>query len=304
LNAAKLGLDWSDERKHLALEVVVMKRSKCSLVAIAMALVCLLHTVSSQAATEDEWTFRDLARRYFAQSDAKELGKLVGLSGEVKHVVAMDYTVLLLKEGKEQAVDPKEYRFKVGDQIRIKIQPMNDAYVYIFHEGASGERFCLLPTEQEKVPLLKAAVPLVLPEDGYFEFVTPPGDEKLLVVATERPIADLALLSSVVFKKPGETLTAEEQAIKDTFKATVNKTLKSIRDRHNANMTFRGLPSKADREKFAEGVRQSGATQVVIEEPPHGNTTGTLALVASTDEAPNLFVTIPLVSVGSASQAP
>ncbi len=281
-----------------------MKRLNVLGIALGLALVCLLLILDSDAAPAEEWTFRDLARKYFADGDAKPLGKLVGLTKEVKHVVALDYTVLLRRDGKEEAVDPKQHQFRLGDQIRIKIQPMNDTHVYIFHEGASGERICLLPTEQEEVPLLKAAEPLVLPPDGYFEFVSPPGDEKLLVVATERPIADLALLSSVVFKKPGETLTAEEQAIKATFKATVSKTLKSIRERHDSTMSFRGLPSKTGRSKFAAEVRQSGASQVVIEEPPHGGTGGTLAMVASTDEAPNLFVTIPLVSVGSASQSP
>jgi hypothetical protein len=257
-----------------------------------------------QTAAADELTFRDLTRRYFTDGDGTTLSKVVGLSEPVKHVVALDYSILLRTDKGEQAVDPKEHQFSLGDAIRVKIQPLHDTYIYIFQEGASGVRDCLLPEKQEKAPFIEADKAIRLPGDGYFEFVAPPGDEELVVVATERPIADLALLSNVVFKKEGEPLTPEEKAIKSTFQATVNKTLKSIRKRQDETMTFRGLPTNKGREKFAEKVQQSGAKEVSVVEPPHGKVGGTFAMVASADKAPNLLVSISLQSIAPTPAKP
>ncbi len=268
-----------------------------------LSAALMLAGVMAHACAEEEATYRDLARRYFATSDGKAISKFVGLTEEVKHVVALDYTVLIRKDGREEAVDPKAYQFALGDSIRIKIQPASDNYIYIFHQGASGERTCLLPVDKETPPLLKAGASFILPFDGYFEFVTPPGEEQIVVVATERPIAELAVLADVVFKKPGDVLTPQEQAIKDSLKATVQKTLTSIRNRHNETMTLRGLPNRKDREQFAEKVEKTNPTEVAIEEPPHGDTQGTLAMVVSTDKAPNLYVTIPLVSISKQGEA-
>jgi hypothetical protein len=273
-----------------------MKRLSFRGISTVLALLCLVGLFALRTEAAEDLTYRDLARRYFAEGNGEALSEVAGLPEPVKHVVALDYTILLRKDD-EKPVDPKTHRFNLGDQIRVKIQPMTSAHVYIFHEGASGERICLLPTKQEKPPLIKKDAAIVLPGDGYFEFVAPPGEEQLVVVATERPIADLALLSNVVFKKPGDKLTAQEQAIKSTFKATVNKTLQSIRKRHDERMTFRGLPSKKGRQAFAQKVAQAKATEIAVEEPPHGKVGGTFAMVASTDKAPNLLVTIPLQSV-------
>lgn len=138
-----------------------------------LSAALMLAGVMAHACAEEEATYRDLARRYFATGDGKAISKFVGLTEEVKHVVALDYTVLIRKDGREEAVDPKAYQFALGDSIRIKIQPASDNYIYIFHQGASGERTCLLPVDKETPPLLKAGASFILPFDGYFEFVTP-----------------------------------------------------------------------------------------------------------------------------------
>jgi hypothetical protein len=277
-----------------------MTRCRVRHLGLGVPLICLLLLPAVPAASEEGATFRDLVRRYQETGESGRLAQLVGFAKPVRHVVALDYTILLRVDGDEKPVDPKGHRFRLGDRIRVRIQPMSDVYVYLFHEGASGERVCLLPDRQETAPLVEADDTVELPPSGYFEFVPPAGTERLVVVATERPIADLALLSNVVFKKPGDELTPEEEAVKKTFQATVAKTLESIRARHDQRMTFRGLPSKQGRREFAEKVQSAGATQVMVEEPPHGRTGGTLAMVAGTeeDESPNLLVTIPLESVG------
>lgn len=213
----------------------------------------------------------------------------------------MDYTVVLRQDGQEKDVDPQAQQFQIGDKILVKVQPVTDAYIYIFYQGASGEKACLLPKEDrgETAPLIKGGTTVKLPEDGYFEFVAPPGSEELIVVATEKPVPDLAGLSNVVFKKADEELTPEEQEIKKTLKATVNKTLTSIRDRQAKSNKFRGLLNDEAMQQYTQSVRKTSATRGVIEEPPHGASGSTFVVSASTDrnDAASLMVSIPLKSV-------
>jgi hypothetical protein len=263
----------------------------------AAALVLL--AVAPAVAAEP--TFRDLVRKYVQDGDHKQLGALIGFSKPVEHVIALEYTVLVKREGREEAVDPQTHEFKLGDRIRVRVQPLSDTYIYIFHEGASGARVCLLPTDQEKPPFVKGAQTVELPGDGYFEFSAPPGNEQLLVVATEKPTADLAGLSNVVFNKPDDQLTPSEKEIKNSLRAKVQKTLKSIRARQSETTTYRGLLDEDSLKGFARSVEQSGNGRGVLQEPPTAKNSSTFAMVASAKNEPqsNLFVSIALKSVGA-----
>jgi hypothetical protein len=258
------------------------------------------------AMAEEQSTMRDLVRRYNKDGNSVTLAKQIGFTKQVEHVVALEYTVLLRANGKETPAEPKSHQFSVGDRIRVKIAPVGDAYIYILHEGASGKRVCLLPTSEERAPFVKGGSSIVLPDDGYFEFGAPPGSEQLLVVATEKPIADLAALANVVFNKPDDQLTPAEKEVKKSIKAKVEQRLKSILQRQADTTTYRGLTTQGAMRDFASGVRQNGATDTVIEEPPHGASRSTFAMVASTrsDARPALYVTIPLRSVAIAAGRP
>lgn len=250
---------------------------------------------------DDGTTFRDLVRKYAKDGDGKTLAKKIGFSKDVEHVVALEYAVLLLTpDGKKTPVaDIKTHQFRLGDRIHVKIQPVGNSYIYILHEGASGHRVCLLPTSEEKPPFVKAGESVVLPDDGCFEFAEPPGNEQLLVVATEKPVSDLAALANVVFNKPDDQLTPQEKEIKNSIRAKVQERLKSIRDQQAGATTYRGLLNDDAMQDFSRGVQQRGASETVIEEPAGGKTGSTFAMVASTksEARPTLFVTIPLRSV-------
>ena len=77
---------------------------------------------------------------------------------------------MLFQDGQEKAVDPKTHEFKVGDKVRITVEPLHDYHVYVFTIGASGQSAFLMPAEDEEAPLAKANQPLALPNDGFFEF--------------------------------------------------------------------------------------------------------------------------------------
>jgi len=268
----------------------------CAVVATAFLLVL----PPTRAADDDEITFRDLVRKYTKDGDGKTLATKIGFSKDVEHVVALEYSILLIAGGKETPVaDVKTHHFKLGDRIRVKIEPVSGAHIYILHEGASGNRVCLLPTSNEKAPFVKGGGSISLPEDGYFEFAEPPGNEQLLVVATEKPVVDLAGLTNVVFNKPDDQLTPQEKEIKNSIKAKVEQRLKSIRDRQAETTTYRGLLSKDAMQDFTRDVKRKDATETVIEEPAGKGNGSTFTMVASTksDARPALFVTIPLRSV-------
>jgi hypothetical protein len=279
-------------------------RGVCLIVALAFGLAGL----SVRAAEEEESTFRDLVRKYAKDGDGKTLAKKIGFSKDVEHVVALEYSILLLTaDGKKTPVaDIKTHQFRLGDRIHVKIQPVGSSFIYILHEGASGHRVCLLPTSEEKPPFVKAGDSLVLPDDGCFEFAEPPGNEQLLVVATEKPVSDLAGLANVVFNKPDDQLTPQEKEIKSSIRAKVQERLKSIRDQQAGTTTYRGLLSDDAMQEFTRDVQQRGATDTVIEEPAAGKTGSTFAMVASTksEARPTLFVTIPLRSVALKSGRP
>jgi hypothetical protein len=255
-----------------------------------------------------EPAFRDLVRKYVKAQSAGTVGeKLPGLPADLQKVVALEYTILLQRGADEQAVDSSSYQFMLQDRIRVRIQPLTDLYIYIFHEGASGHRTCLLPTDKEKPPLAKRDQVLELPADGsIFEFSAPPGDEKLIVVAAEEPIDDLAALTDVVFKKPDDQLTPQEKALQDKLRARSEKTLKSIRERQAQGLKYRGLFDDEALADVSKKVGDAGTKRAVMEEPPHGKEKSTFSMAASFkgDDHAELFVTIPMKSITGKGSKP
>ena len=97
-----------------------------------LVAVCAWASTATQSALAEEPTFRDLTRKYFKDGNGADLAKLVGYTEPVKKVIALEYKVLLFENGKEAPVDPKTHKFKVGDKIRVSIEPLSDYYVYIY----------------------------------------------------------------------------------------------------------------------------------------------------------------------------
>jgi hypothetical protein len=190
----------------------------------------------------------------------------------------------------------------------VRIEPIDDAYIYIFTEGPTGQRQCLLPKNDrgEKAPFVKRGTKVHLPDDGWIEFSPPAGTEQLLVVATEKPTEDLAGLANVVFGKPDDELTPKEKEIKKTLQAKAKARLESIRRRQSESITYRGLLTREALGKVADQVQREGGFRSVLEEPPTGKQSATFAMVASTrqDDRPSLMVRIALTSVAGKSGRP
>ena len=276
----------------------------CSLLTVVFFGFLTGATSNSAMAAEPDVTFRDLVFKSFETNNFDELGQTVGQTGPLKQVIALEYKVLLWKDGEETVVDPKVRPFKLGDKIRITVQPLKDSYIYIFHIGASGKSSFLVPQAEKDPPLIKANEDVVLPSDGYFEFVHPPGDEQLKVVASEDPVPDLPLLARVLTKDPKD-YTEEEKQVRQRLSATVEANLRSVAEEEQAKrkklVTFRGIG--ADVKKAAEETRAAGADKTVVEVPGEKASEGTVVVFVSTEEGgqaegkrSSLLVTIPLKS--------
>ena len=62
-------------------------------------LLLALFGLPSALLAEEPITWRDMTRRYYKDGDGKEIAKLVGYAQPVKDVIAVDYKVLLSKDG-------------------------------------------------------------------------------------------------------------------------------------------------------------------------------------------------------------
>jgi hypothetical protein len=242
------------------------------------------------------------------------LTKATGFTKPIEKVIALEYKVLLLGDGSEKVIDPKTHKFRLGEEIRVTVEPLHASYIYIFHIGASGQAGFLVPHDDSQPPRVKAGESVVLPTDGYFEFTRPPGEEQLKVVAAEEPISSLATLAAVLTKAP-EDYTEEEKKVSATLNATVEANLRSVEEEEDAKrkdnkaklVKFRGLPGST--EQLADEVRKSGAGKATVEIPGKSKDQGTIAVYLSTAEGgqaagSGLLVTIPLKSEDGSAISP
>ncbi len=272
---------------------------------LGLVLVAVL-SVSGWAA--EKVRFRDLCVQYLDEGKGEDIAKLIGYELPAAKVVALKYKVLLYEKGAERIVDPKTFGFTVGDRVRLSVEPYTKSYIYIFHVGASKKQVFLYPRKGREPKAVEAAARVSLPEDGFFEFVQPPGDERLLVVASEKPITDLDVLGRVLSKHndPNATFTPEEQAIQKWLNATVEANLKSFQEKQiekrDQVVRFRSLGGEEEPKELAGDVRARQPKSATLELPKAND--GTLAVCLVLKEGsqggPSSFlVTIPLNSAAA-----
>ena len=250
------------------------------------SLVCLTHLSIGE---EPQVRWRNIVRKKLPADVA---------------VVALEYTVLLHKDGSERPIDPGEYKFAIGDEFRIRIEPKDDIYIYIFTEGPKGEKACLLPETDEHPTLAKSGKIIELPADGYFQFETPPGEEKLIVVAAAEPSKDLAALANAVFQKQDQLLTPKEKEQKQKIVGQFEKKLQSTEKEKLSGAKTRGVLSKESVDEFSSKLKSKD--HGTFEEPPHGAETSTFAMAVSHHGArkPELLINISLKSIASEGKKP
>ncbi len=254
--------------------------------------------------------FRDLVYKSFDEDDPAGLATQIGFEGKKVDFTALEYKVLLLKEpgAAPTLVDPKTHRFTIGQQIKVVVRPLTRSHVYVYHVGASGRGSFLVPREDEEPAVVAPEKEIAIPQDGYFEFVPPPGDEVLYVIATREPVRDRALLAKVVTTKDPENDTPQMKEQRKQINAVVESVVKSEAEkrleRHDGTIKYRGWLRAEDRQAFVEDLKSRGVTWGSVELPPENPNEGTVALGFRSADAPSqagtaLVVTIPLRSAGS-----
>lgn len=268
----------------------------------AMMAFCLVAAVCLGRAAAVEPPFRDLLRRYVGHlKEAEDLKDRLGFPAEVSQAIGLEYAVLLRKDGLDEAVDPAKHAFQAGDQIRVRIQPLNDIYVYVFFEDDRGCRRCLLPSDKNSTRLAKHDLPIELPNDGgVFEFEAGAKRETLVLIATERPDANLTTLCEAVCKKRQDRLTPEDRAVQTDLRSKNDKELSLIHERLSKAVAFRGRLSAPALTRLSAEMKQIGAQDALLEEPPLDKQTSTLMVLFSNSGSPvKLAVTIPLRSAAA-----
>lgn len=253
------------------------------------------------SARADAPSFRERVRA-FVQSKAGngDRPSLVGLPHGVEKVLALEYTVLLRKSDREEAVDAATYEFHIGNQIALRIQPLNEFFLYVFHEDHAGHLVCLRPADKSTPPAAKPDRPLKLPDEGgVFEFGSPPGDEKLILVASDVACEELAALADAVFKKPESELSPAEKQMRAELSARCEKTLRGIDERQSQGPTYRGRLDDEALVKISHDIESAPAALATLEEPPHDKLASTFSMAAAVrSSGPLRFrVTVPLKSV-------
>lgn len=272
------------------------------IVAMARRVCCALALVFVFNARADEPEFRNSLRKYVGQlKDTQGIEAPPGFSTAIQQAIGLEYAVMLRKDGTDQSVDPEKHRFQAGDQIRVRIQPLNDLYVYVFFQDGRGCRRCLLPSDKNSPRLAKHDQPVELPSDGsVFEFEAAAEQETLTLIATQRPDEDLTALCDMVCKKRDDRLTPQERSLQSELQARNDKALAAIQDRLQMAVAYHGLLSPRALGRLSAAMDERGAQDALIEEPPGDKEPSTLVVMFSkSTSSPKLAVNIPLKATGT-----
>lgn len=274
-----------------------MKSPGVRVIAMRCVAYCALVLFGCAGLRAAEPAFRDTLRRYVNEraSDASSRESPPGFASAIEHSIGLEYSVMLHKDGIDEPVDPERHRFHAGDQIRVRIQPLNDLYIYVFFDDERGCRHCLLPRDKNSPRLARYDQPVELPSDGsVFEFEAAAEQETFTLIATQQPDHDLTSLCDLVCKKRGE-LSPKERTLQADLTSKNQRALTALEERQQKAVFFRGRLSPQSLSRVAADMKQRGAEDVLVLEPPGEKQTSTLVIIFSNSTVPpKLVVRVPL----------
>ena len=106
--------------------------------------------------------------------------------------LGLRYTILK-KTGDGQAEVNAESTFRAGDRIRLAVEANDDGYLYVVNRGSSGTWKVLFPSPEIKNGdnRIEKRVRYEIPSGYTFTFDEQAGEEKLFIVLSRQPAADL-----------------------------------------------------------------------------------------------------------------
>jgi hypothetical protein len=103
--------------------------------------------------------------------------------------MGLGYTLFVEQGGSAKRVSP-DHIFHSGDRVRILVETNREVYLYVFHQEGPGSADLLFPDSRLRggENIVSAHQPSYIPNTGWFTFDNHAGDEKLTLVASEKPL--------------------------------------------------------------------------------------------------------------------
>ena len=82
--------------------------------------------------------------------------------------------------------------FRSGDRIRLNLRSNRNGYLYVIGVGSSGASHVLFPDSPDLANGIKAKTTYAVPFESNLKFDHIPGEEKLLILLSQKPVPRLA----------------------------------------------------------------------------------------------------------------
>jgi len=194
-------------------------------------------------------------------NDANNAAANTNSSSAPLQPIALGYTLFMRDvNGRPVRIEPTR-EFHNGDRIRISLEPNVDGYLYVFHTEGDGQPEMIYPDARLEggENWIEAHVPVDVPSTvenderlRWFQFYGNPATERLYVVVTREPLANVpigdGLVSLCTANKDNcpwhpsvETWMHTQQAAKAEVKVVTDKTFGQAQSEKEQVATTRGL---------------------------------------------------------------
>ena len=138
-----------------------------------------------------------------AASHPAQTGKIIPVAYRQRVPLGVRYSLMKRTESGLVEVDPGG-TFRAGDRIRVSIEVNDTAYLYIVNRGSSGAWKVLFPSPevQDGDNRVEPGRRYQIPSGHVFTFDEQPGVEKLFLVLSRQPEADLENLIYTLSRRP------------------------------------------------------------------------------------------------------
>ena len=156
--------------------------------------------------------------------------------------LAIRYSLLKLQDGNYQEVDPKSV-FHSGDKIRIEVESNDAGYLYIVQQGSSKTWQTLFPNADIDggSNRISANQRYTLPGGARFAFDEQPGAERLFIILSRKPEADIEKLIYSLSGAPSPVSNDGAVAPQRTLMAGMRPIEDSVIDRIRGKVLARDL---------------------------------------------------------------
>lgn len=172
------------------------------------------------------------------------------------------------QDGSLEEVDA-DTTFRTGDRIRLHVESSDRGYLYVVNQGASGRWNLLFPQPGMPAGLnrIEPGHPRTTPEDGWFEFDSNVGEEKLFLMLSRTPVAELEQrLRDPRPARPHAAPAPAEQPRRMAIRAELNdEMIAQYRDRHSRDIIFQKVSSLPASSQSSTEIEEENAVYVVTQ---------------------------------------